>query len=282
MFCISIFDVRAAQRILDNTFLYNLLKQFVLLFFIDFLSDKQVYSNCFCNQHCAFLFNTLSGLIAASTETVLFPLMTWLMRKSNTSISPANWADFIFKSEDWIYRMSGKIWYWSHGTISLHGECKKNSVLIYQIHVEKSSVEQSLPVLTNILVLGLHTTLQPAETKLTAEDLGRVLRPPDDPVSIGSKKSAAWLNVFSKLKAQAFTMLDKNTASVFFQAGVIPGDAAWYMIQGALEIRDTCLWQADRCERVWCCHCRRSSPVTSGSGYVKDSPSTPCIKAGSV
>ena len=86
----------------------------------------------------------------------------------------------------------------------------KNSVLIYQIHVEKSSVEQSLPVLTNILVLGLHITLQPAETKLTAEDFGSVLRPPDDPASLGSKKNTVRFNACSKLKAQAFNMLDKH------------------------------------------------------------------------
>ena len=105
--------------------------------------------------------------------------------------------------------------------------------------METPILNTPLQVLDNILALNLKITLWSARKKLTAEDFGGVELPPDDLASLGSKKicDPVILNVFTKLKARAFSLLDKNGVR-FLSGWAIPEDKAGDIIQGLCEIRD--------------------------------------------
>ena len=105
--------------------------------------------------------------------------------------------------------------------------------------METPILNTPLQVLDNILALNLNITLWSARKKLTAEDFGGVELPPDDLASLGSKKicDPARLNVFTKLKARAFSLLDKHGVR-FLSGWAIPEDKAGDIIQGLCEIRD--------------------------------------------
>ena len=105
--------------------------------------------------------------------------------------------------------------------------------------METPILNTPLQVLDNILALNLNITLWSARKKLTAEDFGGVELPPDDLASLGSKKicDPARLNVFTKLKARAFSLLDKHGVR-FLSGWAIPEDQAGDIIQGLCEIRD--------------------------------------------
>ena len=105
--------------------------------------------------------------------------------------------------------------------------------------METPILNTPLQVLDNILALNLNITLWSARKKLTAEDFDGIELPPDELASLDSKKICApvRLNVFTKLKARAFSLLDKHGVR-FLSGWAIPEDKAGDIIQGLCEIRD--------------------------------------------
>lgn len=105
--------------------------------------------------------------------------------------------------------------------------------------METTMLNTPVQVLDNILALNLNITLWSARRKLTAEDFGNVELPPEDLASLGSKKicDPAKLNVFSKLKAQAFSLLDRHGVR-FLSGWALPEEKAEEIIQSLCKIRD--------------------------------------------
>ena len=94
-------------------------------------------------------------------------------------------------------------------------------------------------VLDKLLALNLDITVWTAKTKLTAEDFGGVQLPPEDIASLGNKKicDPDKLKVFTRLRARAFTMLDR--CGVRFLSGwAIPEDKADEIIKALCDIRN--------------------------------------------
>ena len=94
-------------------------------------------------------------------------------------------------------------------------------------------------VLDKLLALNLDITVWTAKTKLTAEDFGGVQLPPEDIASLGNKKicDPEKLKVFTRLRARAFTMLDR--CGVRFLSGwAIPEDKADEVIKALCDIRN--------------------------------------------
>ena len=96
-----------------------------------------------------------------------------------------------------------------------------------------------IKVLDNILALNLNVNLWSARKKMVLEDFGGAELPPEDLASLGSKRIADpnSLKIFSRLKARAFSFLDRH--GIRFMSGwAIPEDKAGDIIKELICIRD--------------------------------------------
>ena len=105
--------------------------------------------------------------------------------------------------------------------------------------METAVINTPIQVLDKILALNLDITIWSARSKLTAEDFGGVNLPPDELASLGSKKicDPTKIAVFLKLKARAFSLLDKHGVR-FLSGWAIPEDKTSEVVAGLCSIRD--------------------------------------------
>ncbi len=96
-----------------------------------------------------------------------------------------------------------------------------------------------IQTLDKILAINLNISLWTARTKLTADDLGGAVLPPEDLASLGSKKicDPDKLKIFSAIKARAFKLLDRNGVR-FLSGWAIPDEKASMVIDGLNKLRE--------------------------------------------